>query len=66
MQATIEKGTGLPEVVSPPLSSLLGGGQKQPDIVGTLVPQAVNMWIGSSAQGQGLLYYIHPLVLPKP
>lgn len=56
LQAAIEEVTGLPEVLSPPLSSLMEGGLETPSIMGNLVPQAVNMWIGSSTQGLSVIF----------
>jgi hypothetical protein len=56
-QAAIDEETGLLEVVSPPLSSLLKGGQEPPNIMGNLVPQAINMWMGSSVQGDSISYF---------
>jgi hypothetical protein len=42
---------GEPDIVSPPMSRLIGDFPWQPALTGRLVVQNVNMWIGQSASG---------------
>lgn len=44
-------GDGHPELCAPPVSQLLGDLPLQPQAMGALIPQQINIWMGHTAEG---------------